>query len=130
MQYADTGQDEAELRAELDDLLRGGTKYLGLVRLAGSHRVEVYEQGKPMRVALPGEELRAAGELRNPVRVEALYDRQAAMAATLRNLLRRAGHGSLDDVRAEGEAQGRVEGLANATRRLVSSGMTLEQTAT
>jgi len=133
VEYADTGQDEAELRAKIDDLLRGGTKYLWVVRLAGPRRVEVYEQGKPMRVALPGEELRAPGVLRNPVKVEALYDREAAMQATLRNLLQRAGYGSLDDVRdegrAEGEAKGKAEGLADAARRLVASGMTVEQTA-
>jgi len=141
VEYADTGQDEAELRAKIEDLLRGGTKYLWVVRLAGPHRVEVYEQGKPMRVASPGEELRAPGVLRNPVKVEALYDREAAMAATLRNLLQRAGYNSLDDVLAQGkaegkaegliggEAQGKAEGLAEAARRLVASGMTVEQTA-
>jgi len=141
VEYADTGQDEAELRAKIDDLLRGGTKYLWVVRLAGPRRVEVYEQGKPMRMALPGEELRAPGVLRNPVKVEALYDREAAMEATLRNLLQRAGYGSLDEVFAKGEAKGKVEGLvegeakgkaeglADAARRLVASGMTIEQTA-
>jgi len=94
-----------------------------------------------MRVASPGEELRAPGVLRNPVKVEALYDREAAMAATLRNLLQRAGYNSLDDVLAQGkaegkaegliggEAQGKAEGLAEAARRLVASGMTVEQTA-
>jgi hypothetical protein len=124
-----------------EDLLRGGTKYLWVVRLAGPHRVEVYEQGKPMHVALPGEELRAPGVLRNPVRVEALYDREAAMEATLCSLLQRAGYGSLDDVRAEGKAEGLAEGeargeakgkvarLADAARRLLASGMTVEKTA-
>jgi len=65
---------------------------LWVVRFAGSRRVEVYEQGKPMRMALPGEELRAPGVLRNPVKVEALYDREAAMEATLGNLLQRVGY--------------------------------------
>jgi Uma2 family endonuclease len=129
VEYADTGQDEAELRAKIDDLLRGGTKYLWVVRLAGPHRVEVYEQGKPMRMALPGEELRAPGVLRNPVKVEALYDREAAMEATLRNLLQRAGYNSLDEVLARGEARGEAKGLAEAARRLVASGMTVEQAA-
>jgi hypothetical protein len=46
------------------------------------------------------------GSLRNPVLVEALYDPHASMEATLRNLLQRAGYGSLDEVRAEGEAKG------------------------
>jgi len=57
-EYADTGQDEAEFRANIDDLPRGGTMCLWVVRLAGPHRVEVYAQDKPMRVAWPGEELR------------------------------------------------------------------------
>ena len=65
------------------------------------------------------------GSLRNPVLVEALFDPQASMEATLRNLLQRAGYGSLDEVRAEGEAKG----LAVAARRLVASGMTVEQAA-
>ena len=129
MAYADTGQDETELRAKIDDLLRGGTKYLWVVRLAGPPRVDVYEHGRPMRVALPGEELHAPGVLRNPVRVEALYDREAAMEATLRNVLQRAGYHSIDEVRAEGEARGEAKGLAEAARRLVASGMTVEQTA-
>ena len=155
VEYADTGQDEAELRSKVDDLLRWGTKYFWVVRLEGMPRVEVYEQGKPMRVALPGEELRAPGVLRNPVKVEALYNREAALEATLRNLLQRAGYDSLDEVlakgraegkaegraegkaegkaegraegKAEGRAEGKAEGLAEAARRLVASGMTVEQ---
>jgi hypothetical protein len=40
------------------------------------------------------------------VPVEALYDREAARRVIFRNLLQRQGYGSLDDVRAEGEAEG------------------------
>ncbi len=126
VEYADAGQDEDELRAKIAELLDAGTRYLWVVRLAGARRVEVHEPGKRMRVALPGEELRAPGVLRNPVRVEALYDPQASMEATLRNLLQRAGYDSLEEVRAEGKA----EGLADAARRLVASGMAVEQAAT
>ncbi len=125
VEYADTGQDEDDLQAKIADLLGAGTRYLWVVRLAGARRVEVYEPGKRMRLALPGEELTAPGVLRNPVLVEALYDPQASMEATLRNLLQRAGYNSLDEVRAEGKA----EGLADAARRLVASGMTAEQAA-
>ena len=42
--------------------------------------------------------------------VDALYDRDAAHEATLRNLLQRKGYASLDAVRAEGEQQGKIEG--------------------
>jgi len=145
VEYADTGQEEDDLQAKIAELLDAGTRYLWVVRLAGTRRVEVHEPGKRMRVALPGEELTAPGVLRNPVRVEALYDPEASMEATLRNLLQRAGYDSLDHVRAEGEAKGRAEGeakgraegeakgraqgLADAARRLVASGMTVEQAA-
>jgi len=125
VEYADTGQDEADLQARIGELLNAGTRYLWVVRLAGTRRVEVYEPGKRMHAALPGELLRAPGVLRNPVLVEALYDPQASMEATLRNLLQRAGYNSLDEVRAEGKAQG----LAEAAQRLVGSGMTVQQAA-
>jgi hypothetical protein len=46
--------------------------------------------------------------LRNPVPVEALYDRRAAHRVTFRNLLQRQGCENLDAVRAEGVAQGVV----------------------
>jgi hypothetical protein len=86
-----------------------------------------------MRIALPGEELTAPGVLRNPVRVEALWDPEASMEATLRNLLQRAGYDSIDHVREqgreEGREQGREEGLADAARRLIASGMTVDQAA-
>jgi hypothetical protein len=64
----------------------------------------------------PGQLLEAPGVLKNPVPVEALYDRAAAHAVTLRNLLQRQGYSDLEAVRAaseaEGEAKGRVEGEA------------------
>jgi Uma2 family endonuclease len=130
VEYADAGQDEDDLQAKIVDLIRAGTRYLWVVRLAGARRVEIYEPGQRMRLALPGETLHAPGVLRNPVPVEALWEPHASMEATLRNLLQRAGYESLDDVRAEGEAKGRAEGLAVAARRLVASGMTEQQAAT
>jgi Uma2 family endonuclease len=129
VEYADAGQDEDELQAKIDELLKAGTRYLWVVRLAGARRVEVYESDRRMHLAFSGDELRAPGVLRNPVRVEALYDPEASMEAALRNLLQRAGYDSLDEVRAEGEAIGRAEGLADAVRKLVASGMTVEQVA-
>jgi hypothetical protein len=102
VEYADTGQDEGELQQKIAELLGAGTKLVWIVRLVGPWRVEVHEKGRRMRVAKSGEELRAPGILKNPVPVLALFDREAAHEATLRNLLQRRGYESLDDVRREG----------------------------
>jgi hypothetical protein len=59
-----------------------------------------------MRTLLPGEELTAPGILRNPVPVEALYDRAAGHRAVLRNLLQREGYASIEAIRAAGIEQG------------------------
>ena len=68
-----------------------------------------------MRIARPGEELTAPGVLRNPAPVEALYDRNSAHAATLRNLLHRRGYRDIEHVRGEG----RVAGLRIASRERI-----------
>jgi hypothetical protein len=112
LEYAGTHQDEEELQVKIADLLEHGTRYVWVVRLVGPRRVEVYEPGAPIRIVLPGQSLEAPGILKNPVPIEALYDRTAAHEATLRNLLQRKGYDSLDGVRAEGHAQGRAQGLA------------------
>jgi len=112
VEYADTGQDEAELRIKIEELFAAGTRFVWVVRLTGPRRVEVHQPGQKMRIANPGEQLVAPGILANPVPVEALYDREAARRVTFRNLLERQGYASLDEVRAEGEAQGRAEGKA------------------
>ena len=113
VEYADTGQDEAELKAKISELLEAGTKYVWVVRLVGSRRVEIHEKGQKMRLAMPGDTLLAPGILKNPVRVEALYDREAAHEATLTNLLQRRGYESLDAVRDEGKiANARTSVLA------------------
>ena len=57
--------------------------------MTGPRRVEVHDKGRPMRLAKPGEDLLAPGILQNPVPVVALYDREAAYQAMLRNLLQR-----------------------------------------
>ena len=106
VEYADTGQDEAELRIKMQELFTAGTRYVWVVRLNGPRRVEVHQPGQKLRIANPGEQLEAPGILANPVPVEALYDREAARRVIFRNLLQRQGYGSLDDVRAEGEIQG------------------------
>lgn len=110
IEYADIGQDEEELEEKIADLLAAGTTYLWVVRLTGPRRVEVHERGKDMRTVLPGKELTAPGVLQNPVRVEALYDRDAAERATLVNLLQRQGFADLEAVLATGRSEGRTEG--------------------
>ncbi|WP_437732642.1 hypothetical protein [Sorangium sp. So ce1335] len=142
VEYADTGQDEGELQRKIGELLTMGTRWLWVVRLSGARRVEVYEAGaadreassppgppsggraqrrprlRPSRVVYPGELLEAPGVLKNPVPVEALYDREAAHEVTLRNLLQRKGYESLDAVRESGREEGRTEGLRTGLRDL------------
>jgi Uma2 family endonuclease len=112
VEYADTGQDEAELAAKIADLLSGGTRLIWVVRLGGPRRVEVHSPGAPMRLAYPGEALEAPGVLRNAVPVAALFDREAAHEATLKNLLQRRGYRDLEQVRNDGRAEGQAEGKA------------------
>ena len=114
VEYADTGQDEAELRIKIQELFAAGTRYIWVVRLVGPRRVEVHQAGERMRIANPGEQLVAPGILANPVPVEALYDREAANRVIFRNLLERQGYASLDEVRAEGQAEGEIQGLRKA----------------
>jgi hypothetical protein len=102
VEYADRGQDEPELQKKIVELLRSGTLFVWIVRLAGPRRVEVHEPGKPVRVVGPGGTLEAPGLLKNPVPIEALYDRDAAHEQTLKNLLQRRGYQSLEAVKDEG----------------------------
>ncbi len=106
VEYAGVGQDEESLREKIHDLLDAGTRFIWVVRLMGPRRVEVHEPDKAARSVSPGEQLLAPGVLRNPVPVEALYDRRAAHEVTLRNLLQRQGYADLEAVRAEGERLG------------------------
>jgi Putative restriction endonuclease len=110
VEYADRGQDEGELKRKIAELLEAGTKHVWVVRLVGPRRVEIHEPGRTMRLAKPGDDLRAPGILQNPVPVLALYDREAAHEATLRNLLQRQGYESLDAVRVEAGTRGATEG--------------------
>jgi hypothetical protein len=110
LEYADTGQDEAGLQRKIEDLIEAGTQVVWVARLVGRRRVEVHEPGREMRVVASGEELRAPGILRNPVPVDALFDRKLAHEVVLRNLLQRRGYQSLEQLRAEGQVEGRAEG--------------------
>ncbi len=120
VEYADTGQDEDELAAKIQDLLAAGTRYIWVVRLTGPRRVEVHQAGAGLAVAHPGDELAAPGILANPVPVEALYDREAGREVVFRNLLQREGYASLDAVRAEGKAKGEAEGEIRGLRTAVA----------
>lgn len=118
VEYADTGQDEAELQIKMQELFAAGTRYVWVVRLTGPRWVEVHQPGgqKP-HIASSGEQLEAPGILANPVLVEALWDREASRRVIFRNLLQRQGYASLDEVRAEGE----IEGLRKAVAAVLSS---------
>jgi Uma2 family endonuclease len=117
VEYASTGQDEGDLQVKIRQLLGAGTRYVWVVRLLGPRRVEIHESGKPMRVAVPGEELLAPGILQNPVPVQALFDRTAAQELAFHNLLQRRGYSNLESVRAEG----RLEGQRDALRALLQA---------
>lgn len=101
VEYVERGSDQADLGRKIAELLAAGTQVLWVVRLGGERRVEVHRAGQPVAIKRSGEELDAPGILRNPVPVDALYDRSLAHEATLRNLLQRHGYESLDEVRAE-----------------------------
>jgi Uma2 family endonuclease len=111
VEYADTGQDEKSLAQKIQDLLSHGTQYIWVVRLSGPRLVEVYEPNKPMRRVMPGGILTAPGVLRNPIKVEALYDREVAHEATLNNLLQRYGYESVADIYTKGALEGKAEGI-------------------
>ncbi len=122
VEYADTGQDEAELAAKIADLLAGGTRLVWVVRLVGPRRIEVHAPGVSMRLAYPDDLLEAPGILRNPVPVAALFDRDAAHEATLRNLLQRRGYRDLEQVRADGKAEGELDTLREALLLVLAKG--------
>lgn len=117
VEYADQGQDEADLEAKIATLLAAGTRHVWVVRMGGPRQVEVHEPGKPMRLARLGERLEAPGVLRNAVPVEALYEPAAAQDAALVNLLQRQGYADLNAVRAEGRAKAELELVLRQLRR-------------
>jgi len=114
VEYADTGQDESQLAAKIQDFLGAGTRFVWVVRLTGPRRVEVHQAGQPMQLIQPGGTLEAPGILANPVPVEALYDPQVSAEVSFRNLLQRHGYPSLEAVKAQGEAEGEAAALRAA----------------
>ncbi|MBK9264810.1 MAG: Uma2 family endonuclease [Polyangiaceae bacterium] len=126
VEYADRGQDEADLQAKIREVFEGGTQHVWIVRLHGPRRVEVHTRDMPMRLARYGDVLTAPGILQNPVPVEALFDREAAHEATLRNLLQRKGFASLEAVREEGKLEGKLESKLDSLHQiLVARGIAL-----
>ena len=117
LEYVGKGQDEAELRTKIAELLAAGTQWVWVVRLVGPRRVDVHERGVGMRTVGSDGTLTAPGVLGLPVPVRALFDREVAHEVTLRNLLAAKGYGSLDAVREEG----REEGLAALRATLVAT---------
>jgi hypothetical protein len=111
VEYADTGQDEAELQQKITELLAGGTQLVWVVRLVGPLRVEVYSAGKPMRIYNADEELTAPGILHNPVLVRALVDPDAATTAVLRNVLTPYGYKSVEEIETKKLLEGEVRAL-------------------
>lgn len=120
VEYADIGRDEADLRRKIAELLPG-TRHLWVVRLAGPRRVEMHEPGSPARVVSYDGELNALGVLANPIPVAALYDRNVATRATLRNLLQRLGYSGLDAGREEGREEGRAEAATAGVLRVLDA---------
>ena len=110
VEYASRTQDEDELRERIADLFAMGTSLVWVVRLTTPRHVEVHTPAAAPVVVGPGGVLTAPGILRNPVPVEALWEREAAHEATLRNLLQRSGYESLDEVRDEGREAGHDAG--------------------
>nr|VFJ77195.1 MAG: conserved hypothetical protein (putative transposase or invertase) [Candidatus Kentron sp. FW] len=91
-------------------MLAAGTRYIWVVRLMGPQRVEVHTKDAPMRILSATDTLEAPGILRNPVPVQALFDRKEAHRVTLRNLLQREGYENLEAVLQEGERKGEMKG--------------------
>ncbi len=121
VEYAGKGQDEADLRTKITELLNAGTRWVWVVRLGGPRRVEVHEAGAAVRTVGEDAELTAPGVLGLPVPVRALFDRAAAHEVTLRNLLAAKGYGGLDAVRQEGREEGREEALRSALKIAVEA---------
>ena len=111
VEYADTGQDEAELAEKIVEMHAAGTRFVWVVRLTGPLRVEVHTRGEAMRTVGADGELVAPGVLKNPVPVRALVDPDAADATSLRNLLSAHGYDSIAEIKAEGEAKGQAKSI-------------------
>jgi hypothetical protein len=134
LEYADRGTNEGDLQDKVRSLLDAGTRWVWVVRLTGARIVQVFEREKLVRVAKEGELLEAPGVLANPVPVAALFDREAALDASVRNLLLRKGIPALDEAlarsREEGHEAGHLVGLRAAIEdlcELLSIELTVER---
>ena len=125
LEYVETHANETELGEKIDALLAAGTQVVWVVRLGGKRQVEVHRPGEPPTAFGQGDILEAPGILRNPVPIDALYDRQLAHEVVFRNLLQRKGYANLDVIRDEGHAEGRAEGR---TEGMVLGGLTQART--
>jgi len=123
VEYADTGQDEVQLQKKIKELFAASTQYVWVVRLEGPRRVEIYKNGARMRTVDHTGILSAPGILKNSVPVAALYDREAAHEATLRNLLQRKGYSSLQEVEEKAVKKGRREGSKRGSQRGLKRGL-------
>lgn len=110
VEYAGAGQDEPSLRTKIAEFLAQGTRWIWVVRLDTPRRVEVHAPDAAVVVRHVGEQLTAPGVLRNPVPVEALFDRRVANQVTFSNLLQQFGYASLDEVAEEGRTDGERRG--------------------
>lgn len=134
VEYADRGQNQADLKKKIREYLENGVRLVWVVRMDGPRRVEVYTPDGKKEMFGPGKILLAPGILANPVPVEALYEPQAAHQTVLRNMLAREGYSSLEAVfeegkdlgkaegREEGREEGRSEGLLEGTARGLARG--------
>lgn len=122
VEYADSGQNEGELRKKIGELLEFGTRVVWVVRLVGPLRVEVHEPGLPARVVDADGQLTAPGILDETVPVRALIDPRHARAAALHNLLAGEGYRDLEAVREEAREQAHDAGVA-ATQRQMRDGL-------
>lgn len=121
VEYADRGQDEVQLQKKIKELFAASTEYVWVVRMEAPRRVEIYKRGEPMRSLSKGF-LTAPGILKNRVPVAALYDREVAHEATLRNLLQRKGYKSLEDVEEKALKKGLREGSKKGRQRGLKKG--------
>ncbi len=100
VEYADRGNDNADLEVKVSELLEAGTELLWIVRLTGPQRVEVRRANEAPVVVPLGGMLEAPGILARPLPVEALFSLERANRVALENLLERYGDDALSSLRA------------------------------
>jgi hypothetical protein len=118
VEYAAEGQDLQDLDKKIDEFLSAGTRFVWVVRLVGKRRVDVHERAKAMRTVYAGGQLEAPGVLKNAVPVDALFDRDAAQEAALRNLVQRRGYDSFEDAVQKSVARGFEQGMQQGMQPL------------